>query len=226
MTLNKSLHRFAVSSVLTLAALSAIPGTASAQLGKQQGLVEPNVAADTTLASLPHLNAAIAQSLKEARPILSVVALDSIFASKGLNKTQRTELYAKTFVHVDVNRGTDAELMLIPGVDAKKLTAIKAGRPWKSFDEFTFAISKATSAAEAARLQQYVFIPIELNTFTEAIMDSFASIGVGTRQWKREFAEYRPWTSMEQFDREISKYLRSRPAELNRLKRYVIIDKQ
>jgi hypothetical protein len=55
-------------------------------------------------------------------------------------------------------------------------------------------------------------------------MDSFASIGVGTRQWKREFAEYRPWTSMEQFRREISKYLRSRPQELKRLERYVIIN--
>ena len=56
-------------------------------------------------------------------------------------------------------------------------------------------------------------------------MDSFASIGVGTRQWKREFAEYRPWASMEQFEREISKYLRSRPQELKRLERYVIINK-
>jgi DNA uptake protein ComE-like DNA-binding protein len=221
------LNGFKLTSVLTLAALSAtVAGTASAQLGKQQGLVEPNVAADSTVAALPHLNAAIAQSLKEARPILSVVAFDSILSSKGLNKTQRAELYAKAFVHVDINRGTDAELMLIPGVDSKKLTAIKAGRPWHTFSEFHDVMSKAASAAEASRLEQYLFIPIELNTFTEAIMDSFASIGVGTRQWKREFAEYRPWTSMEQFDREIGKYVRSRPTELNRLRRYVIIDKK
>jgi radical SAM superfamily enzyme with C-terminal helix-hairpin-helix motif len=151
------------------------------------------------------------------------VTYDSILAAKGVSKPQRTELFAKTFVHVDVNRGTDAELMLIPGMDAKKLAAIKAGRPWKAFDAFQAAMTKATNAAEAARIEQYVFIPIELNTFTESIMDSFASIGVGTRQWKREFAEYRPWTSMEQFDREIGKYVRSRPTELQRLKRYVII---
>ena len=56
-------------------------------------------------------------------------------------------------------------------------------------------------------------------------MDSFASIGVGTRQWKREFEEYRPWTSMEQFDREISKYVRNRPTEVKRLARYVYIAK-
>jgi hypothetical protein len=108
-------------------------------------------------------------------------------------------------------------------VDAKKVTALKAQRPWQSFEQFQTAMSKATSAAEATRLEQYLFIPVELNTFTDPIMDTFASIGVGTRQWKREFAEYRPWTSMEQFDREISKYLRSRPNELKRLKRYVII---
>ena len=219
-----TLNRFAIVSAFTLSALI-VAGPASAQLGKQQGLVEPNVAADSTMAALPHLNASIAQALKEARPILSAVALDSILSSKGLSKAQRNELYAKAFVHVDLNRGTDAELMLIPGVDGKKLMTIKAGRPWTSFDEFQNVMSKATNATEAKRLEQYVFIPIELNTFTESIMDSFASIGVGTRQWKREFAEYRPWTSMEQFDREIGKYVRSRPTELQRLKRYVIIAK-
>lgn len=204
-------------------ALTFLPAAASAQLGKQAGLVEPNVAADSTMATLPHMNAALVQSLKDARPILSVVALDSMLAAAKLTPAQRTEFYRKAFVHVDINRGSDAELKLIPGVDAKALAALKAGRPWKTFEQFSASVGKATSATEATRLEQYVFIPIELNTFTEAIMDSFASIGVGTRQWKREFAEYRPWTSMEQFNREIGKYVRARPKELGRLARYVII---
>ena len=213
----------------TIAAIGAVSAAltvqAEAQLGRQQGLVEPNVAADSTMLGLPHMNAALVQALKDARPILSVVALDSILGSKAVTKAQRTELLAKMFVHIDVNRGTDAEFMLIPGVDAKKVAAIKAQRPWKTFEQFGAELTKATSAAEAARLEQYLFIPIELNTWTDPIMDSFAGIGVGTRQWKREFAEYRPWTSMEQFRRDIGKYLRARPAELNRLERYVIINK-
>ena len=204
---------------------TALSMPAAAQLGRQQGLVEPNVAADSTMAALPHMSAAIAQSLREARPILSVTALDSILAAKGLSTAQRTELYGKLFVHVDLNRGSDAELLLIPGVDAGKLKSLKASRPWKSFEQFQTEMGKTMNAAEVARIEQYVFIPIDLNTFTEPIMDSFASIGVGTRQWKREFNEYRPWTSMEQFEREIGKYLRSRPAELKRLERYVIINK-
>lgn len=215
--------RGSFAALLVGASLLTISTTASAQLGRQQGLVEPNVAADTTIAALPHLNRAIAEALRAARPILSAVALDSILASHAITRPQRTELFGKLFVHVDINRGSDAELMLIPGMDARRLGAIKAGRPWQNFESFQAALTAASSAAEATRLEQYLFIPIELNTFTESIMDSFASIGVGTRQWKREFAEYRPWRDMAQFERDIGKYLRSRPTELQRLARYVII---
>ena len=199
--------------------------TAGAQLGRQQGLIEPNVASDSALLAVPGVNDALVGALKAARPILSVTSLDSLLSSKSLSKTQRSDMYKRVFVHVDLNRGTDAELMLIPGMDNKRLAAIKTGRPWKSFESFTTEMAKAMPTAEVARTEQYLFIPVELNTFTEAIMDSFASIGVGTRQWKREFAEYRPWTSMEQFDREIGKYVRSRPTEVKRLARYVIIAK-
>src|SRR5262249_34472264 len=96
-------------------------------------------------------------------------------------------------------------------------------RPWKTFAQFQTEVGKATGPAEAARLEQYLFIPINLNTFTEDIMDTFLSIGVGTTRWKHEFEEYRPWTSMAQFDREIGKYVRNNPSELKRLARYVII---
>ena len=220
----KLIRTYATIGALAVAS-AVISAPATAQLGKQQGLVEPNVAADTVLAALPHMTLAIAQALREARPLLGPVPMDSILGAKGLSKANRSELYAKMFVHVDVNRGTDAEIMLIPGVDAKKLAAIKSKRPWKSFADFQAEIGKATSAAEATRLEQYFFIPIDLNTFTNDIMDTFASIGVGTTRWKREFNEYRPWTSQEQFEREIGKYVRTNPNEVKRLWRYVIINK-
>ena len=212
--------------VAVLCAMASIaPASASAQLGRQQGLIEPNVATDSAMRGLLSMNAGAAQALKAARPILSAVTLDSILASRSISQAQRAALYRRMFVHVDLNRGTDAELLLVPGVDAKTLAAIKSGRPYKTLEQFRAVATKATNAAEAQRLEQYFFIPVDLNTFTDPIMDTFASIGVGTRQWKHEFAEYRPWTSMEQFDRNIGKYVRGRPSELQRLKRYVIINK-
>jgi hypothetical protein len=211
-----------------------LAGPAMAQLGHQHSLYEPNVAADTTLARLPRMTLPIAQALRAARPILSAVTLDSILGSKGLSPAQRRELYGRMFVHVDVNRGTDAELLLIPGVDAGKVRVIKAGRPWKSFGALGAELEKnGMSAIDVLQLNQYLFIPINLNgngntetdpTF-DAIMDTFASIGVGTSRWKHEFKEYRPWTSMDQFNREIGKYVRNNPTELKRLARYVIIDR-
>lgn len=194
----------------------------SAQLGRQAGLVEPNVAADSQFARLA-LSAHAVHLIGEAKPILSIVTLDSILGAAGMNAAQRKDMYGKMFVHVDLNRGSDRELMLIPGMTAQALATIKAGRPWATFEAFQSALGKTMKADEVARLEQYLFIPIDLNTWTDPIMDSFAGIGVGTRRWKREFAEYRPWTSEEQFRREIGKYVRGNPKEVDRLWRYVII---
>jgi DNA uptake protein ComE-like DNA-binding protein len=206
--------------VLTLA-----PASLSAQLGRQQGLAEPNVAADTALTKLPGITPEIVEAIKAARPILSVTALDQLLASKNLTTAQRSALYGRMFVHVDVNRGTDAEFMLIPGMTAARLTAIKAQRPYKSFAQLHTALMPGgASMADIDKLEQYLFIPIELNTFTNEIMDTFASIGVGIARWKREFAEYRPWTSQAQFEREIGKYVRANPTEVQRLWRYVVIN--
>ena len=43
-------------------ALVLLASPASAQLGRQRGLVEPNIAADSTLLKLPYMNAAIVQA--------------------------------------------------------------------------------------------------------------------------------------------------------------------
>lgn len=209
---------------LTLLSLAS-PSIALAQLGRQQGLVEPNVAPDSALLRLPHLNPAIVQAIKDARPILSIVTLDSLLAANGVTKPRRDSLYGRMFVHVDLNRGTDAEFLLIPGAGARMLREFKEYRPWTSFEQFQREIGKYFRAnpAEVTRLEQYVFIPIELNTATDSLMATFASIGVGTRRWIREFKEYRPWTSREQFEREIGKYVRGNPKEVSRLGRYVVI---
>jgi hypothetical protein len=210
--------------VLAALAVSAL-SSASAQLGRQQGLVEPNIAADSTMLALPYMTTAIVEAIKGARPILSIVSLDSLLSANSVTKPQRDSLYRRMFIHVDLNRGTDAEFMLIPGAGQRMLREFKEYRPWTSFAQFTREIGKYVRATpgEVERLEQYMFIPIELNTFADSTLMTFASIGVGTRRWIREFAEYRPWTSKEQFEREIGKYVRGNPKEVSRLWRYVVI---
>ena len=54
------------------------------------------------------------------------------------------------------------------------------------------------------RLKQYVFIPVNLNTATDE--DILSIPGAGPRM-VREFKEYRPWKTKEQFEKEIGKYV-------------------
>ena len=74
------------------------------------------------------------------------------------------------------------------------------------------------NAQEVARLAQYAFIPVNLNTATDA--DILSIPGAGQRM-VREFKEYRPWKTLEQFYKEIGKYVDQK--EVMRLARYVVI---
>jgi len=196
-----------------------------AQLGRQRGLVDPNVTADSTLLALPYMTADIVKAIKDARPILSVVTLDSILTSKSVTRPQRDSLYRRMWIHVDLNRGTDAEFLLIPGAGRRMLGEFKEYRPWTSFAQFTREIGKyvRNTPGEVERLEQYMLIPIDINTAPDSLVATFAPIGVGTRRWIHEFAEYRPWKSEAQFRREIGKYVRGNPKEVDRLWRYVVI---
>jgi len=68
------------------------------------------------------------------------------------------------------------------------------------------------------RLKQYCFIPIDLNTASDA--DILSIPGVGPRLL-HEFKEYRPYRAILQFHKEIGKYVSEK--EVARLERYVTI---
>ena len=61
-------------------------------------------------------------------------------------------------------------------------------------------------------------VPININTATDA--EILKIPGVGPRML-HEFKEYRPYTSIEQFRREIGKYVDK--AEVARLEKYIVI---
>ena len=71
---------------------------------------------------------------------------------------------------------------------------------------------------ELARLEQYVYVRLDLNAASEEAILTVP--GVGPRM-RHEFEEYRPYTSMAQFRREMAKYVDD--DEVERLARYVEI---
>ncbi|MDQ3068205.1 MAG: hypothetical protein M3R55_00570 [Acidobacteriota bacterium] len=206
-----------LSAAFAVLALVALVPQLQAQAGKRTNVIDANTATEAQLAGLPHMTAARATALVAARPFMTATALDASLASQGLTADQRKALYARAFVQLNLNKTTKEEIMLIPGVGARMLREFEEYRPFASLAVFHKEIDKYVDDAELLRLEEYVFVPINLNTATDEEMMTIP--GVGARM-VREFKEYRPWKTAEQFRKEIGKYVNAK--EVARLERYVI----
>jgi DNA uptake protein ComE-like DNA-binding protein len=200
-----------------LAVVVSAGSVARGQVGKGT-IIDTNTAAEKDLLALPHMTPAIVKGIVDKRPFASIVELNAYLTSQSLTAAQLTELYGKTFIHVNLNTGTPEEILLIPGAGKRMVREFAEYRPWKTWAQFDKEISKYVGQAETDRLKQYVFIPVNLNTATDE--DILSIPGAGARM-VREFKEYRPWKTKEQFDKEIGKYVGAK--ETGRLWRYVVI---
>jgi DNA uptake protein ComE-like DNA-binding protein len=144
--------------------------------------------------------------------------LDALLG-QTLSRDQRLEVYRRLFLQVNLNAATDAEIQLIPALAPRLLGEFKEYRPYRALAEFRREIGKYVDDKEVARLEQYVFVPINLNTASDA--DILTIPGMGQRMLG-EFKEYRPYKAMAQFRREIGKYVDDK--EVARLERYVTIN--
>jgi len=195
-------------------------GTATAQVGKSVTVADANLIPEAELTMLPGMTPAIAKNLVSKRPFASVTALDQFLTSAGLTREQVTTLYGRIFVHINLNSGTREEILLIPGVGNRMLREFLEYRPYAALSVFHREIDKYVDDTELARLEQYVFVPIDLNKASDA--DILTIPGLGNRML-REFKEYRPYDGMERFRREIGKYVSKE--EVARLERFVTIGK-
>ena len=192
--------------------------SATAQVGKSQGLIDANTATEADLLKAPHMTPAIVKAIIAARPFSSIVDLNKLLLAQKLTPEQATAFYERTFVHINLNTATAEEIMLIPRAGKRMAHEFEEYRPWKTWAQFDKEIGKYVDAKETARLAQYGFIPINLNTATDAVMLTIPGVG---QRMLHEFKEYRPWKTTAQFDKEIGKYVDQK--EVKRLARYVVI---
>ena len=203
--------------VAVLASLGGSP--AFAQVGKSLGVVDANTAQEKDLLAAPHMTPAIVKGLMEKRPFDSITGLNAYLLSQKLTQEQANAFYSKAFVHINLNTATAQEIMLVPNAGKRMAHEFEEYRPWRNYAQFEKEIGKYVGAEKTAQLAQYTFIPVKLNTATDA--DILSIPGAGQRM-VREFKEYRPWKTKEQFIKEIGKYVGARDAE--RMWRYVTID--
>ena len=118
---------------------------------------------------------------------------------------------------LDPNTASVDQIAAIPGMTPELAQTLVAGRPYQ---DMRAVDQKLTGLTEQQRDTVYTRLwkPIDPNTASPQEIELIP--GVGPRM-RHEFEEYRPWTSVEQFRREIGKYVDEQ--EVARLEKYIVI---
>ena len=132
----------------------AIAGTAQAQAPAR---LDANSATAAELAAVKELTPGSAQTIVAKRPFAGPAAFDAAVGA-GLSVEQKTALYSKVFVPIDLNKATREEIMLIPGMTRRMAHEFEEYRPYTSLAQFDKEIGKYVDAAEVARLRSYVVL--------------------------------------------------------------------
>ena len=191
---------------------------ARAQVGDGGGVANPNLAAADELRGLPHLTGPIVDGLLERRPFLSMTDLHA-YLSAALSADQLAELFVRLFLPINLNTASREEILLVPGVGARMAHEFEEYRPYRALVQFRREMGKYVDDDEVTRFEQYVFVPIDLNTASDEDILTIPGLG---RRMLHEFKEYRPYRAIEQFRREIGKYVDD--DEVARFERYVVVE--
>lgn len=119
---------------------------------------------------------------------------------------------------LNANTVSESDLSALPHITPFLVKTIIERRPLRSVRELD-GLLQSLSRQQRAELYGRLFVPINLNTATDAEILTIPGMG---QRMLREFKEYRPYKSMEQFRREIGKYVSRQ--EVARLERYVSLD--
>jgi len=203
--------------LLVVGWLLTVTAPVNAQVGRHQAMIEPNVADEKELARLPHLNPELVKGIVERRPYANMLELHK-FLSSSVETKQLNELYSKMFIQINLNTAPREEIMLIPGMGNRMVREFLEYRPYTAMAQFRKEIGKYVDEKEVARLEQYVFVPINLNAASD---ETLATIPGATPQVIRAVKDARPYKDMEQFRREIAKSVSAK--EALRLERYFVI---
>ena len=119
---------------------------------------------------------------------------------------------------LDPDMATREQLLAVPGMTPALADAVIAGRPYSNMLGVDQVLAGELDEEQRETVYATLWKPIDLNTASGEEIQLIP--GVGDRM-QHEFEEYRPYRAIEQFRREIGKYVDD--AEVSRLERYVTI---
>ena len=120
-------------------------------------MIDPNTASAQDLATVQGVTSDLAAAVVAGRPYSDMTGVDKVLA-RTLSEKQRDSVYARVWVPIDLNKASDAEILLIPGIGQRMLHEFKEYRPYTSIEQFRREIGKYVDKDEVARLERYVRI--------------------------------------------------------------------
>ncbi len=181
-------------------------------------LSNPNLATEDELTAVPGMTAEAAAAVVGGRPYLRAADLHAVLAG-AIGEDAALGAYRALWLPIDLNDVTNDEILLIPGVGDRMAHEFEEYRPYVGMDEFRMEIGKYVDEEEVERLARYVYVPIDLNS---ASREEIMAVPGMSERMAHEFEEYRPYTDLDQFRREIGKYVDEN--EVARFERYVTLN--
>lgn len=109
------------------------------------------------------------EDLTRRRLLSGAVALGALGALRlvpavGAQSPESSPAASPTpFTLVNLNTGTDEEILAIPGLNDRMLREFKEYRPYGSILQFRQEIGKYVDESQVAEWEKYVFVPIDVN---------------------------------------------------------------
>ena len=126
-------------------------------------------------------------------------------------ENEKTDI--KTATVLNANLAIESDLIAL-GLSSELIAKIIDIRPFESMTDFNEIIKEE----DTEKLFKKIFVPFNLNTTAEVDFKIIPGIG---KRMAHEFEEYKPYTSVKQFKREIGKYVDE--SEVLRYLNYVFV---
>lgn len=120
---------------------------------------------------------------------------------------------------LNANTASEQDLSALNLLGSAVAADIAATRPFKTWGDLNEQLAKVLSEEQLEELYASLYVPLRLNSAADSDIQLIPGVG---RRMAHEFEEYRPYTSMEQFRREIGKYVDAE--EVARYEQYVILE--
>ena len=120
---------------------------------------------------------------------------------------------------LNANNATAEDMAVLPHLNDALATTIVSNRPYVTIGALHELLGAHLDDEQLADLYVHLFVPINLNTADDAHMLLIPGVG---KRMAHEFEEYRPYSNIEQFRREMGKYVDEK--EVARLEQYVTLD--